>query len=252
MNPAILLSVLAAPLFAQGKPAGVVTALLGGPTVQRSGSKSPEPAKAGGFVYDGDEVRTGPKEAIAIALAGGIELKVKENTRYVVWAEKESKGQLVRQVQLTVGTAWARLIGGKRQFHMRTPTAVAAVRGSEGEVTHQDFTTFMLFEGHGSLFNDLGETPLKGGQASTAQGGKAPTPPQPIGPGERPSWPDDLRSENQEELVQSLEKAATEPKGRALELELEREKDGKKETLKLELQFERESQPEGEKGQGPK
>ncbi len=178
------------PGAAASRGVAVVTAIVGKLEVQPDGSKAYHRAKVGDFLHEGDTVRTGEGDRAAMAYLGGIEVKINEKTSYSITARKSGIDNRLRQLKLQFGQIWAKLLTSANhdQLLVHTPTAVCAVRGSDGDIRHDDVTTFMLYTGHGSLENAFGSTPLVGGQYAQAGPGAAPSSAQPIPQTKRQTW----------------------------------------------------------------
>jgi len=102
------------------------------------GRGDPVPLEVGKLVRAGDVVRTGPRSSVElrwVRWAGGMRIKIGENTRFKVIRSivnrrtKETKARL----GLDLGKIWVRLreaLIGRSKFEVETPTVVAAVRGT--------------------------------------------------------------------------------------------------------------------------
>lgn len=159
--PALLLG-LAVPAhalwpFSDPKPSGPLGAVLAevsGPvTVQKAGTAAAVPGASQTALDTGDLVRTGAGASAVIAFLDGSKMRVKENSAFGVGAHSAKKVG----VSIDVGTLqfWITKQAKKRRYTMRTPTAVASVRGTTGEVevALNGETSFSLFTG-GLLIED--------------------------------------------------------------------------------------------------
>ncbi|MBI4349697.1 MAG: FecR domain-containing protein [Elusimicrobia bacterium] len=146
-------------LFGQALPswavpvAGIVVAVEGRPEIKRLGKKSYERVRLNGFVYEGEMLKTGAGERLAVAFIGGAEFKMNENSEF----EVQSGGGATQPASLktTLGQAWTRMLHGFSGVRVKTPMAVAAVRGTEADIDLEDPTrlSVKVYEGHVDLMN---------------------------------------------------------------------------------------------------
>lgn len=118
----------AAPPTPPATPGAKVVQATGKATVSgRSGSR---PAKAGEAVADGETVKTGPKSSAIVEYADGSRVKLRADSALKLLVPGEPSGP--EGGLLTMGGVFARVAKGSTgHFRMRTPTAVASVRGTE-------------------------------------------------------------------------------------------------------------------------
>jgi hypothetical protein len=225
---AFLVSLAGAPAFAAGEVvAGVVIVLKGAPSIKRKGAATVKPLKMNQYVNEGDELTTKAGEFASIAFIGGAEVRISESSTFVVEA---GGGQKPTQLFTSIGKAWTRLLTGHSGINIRTPTAVAAVRGTEADVESGDHTTVKVYEGFVDVYNDHGKQALTAGQMThVASAQTAPEPPKTMAPGDVQHWQDALKGENVEKQITRLQKEAD--RRRTLELKT---RDGKKIKLNLE------------------
>ncbi len=170
----ILLS--AAPLSAQD---ATLAAVMGKVSIRSEGEKRYLPAKTGDSLIYSDVVKTGPNSLAHIIFADGSAVLVKENSRLVLQGTPEKK-----VVSFSIGEF---LVGIKRKFStwqsfkVRTPSAVAAVRGTLfwGKVEKDGSVQFAGL-GHTVSVTAKGKTVLlKAGQKTSVTPGSQPAEPQP-------------------------------------------------------------------------
>ncbi len=204
--------------------AGVVIVLQGKPQSQFPGRKDFKPMKMGQFVYEGETVQTRAGERVSVAFTGGAEVRINENSTFVV---KSGGGQKPTSLSTTIGQAWTRLLHGKAGLSIRTPTAVCAVRGTEADVESAEVTTVKVYEGLVDVMNEQGKQSLTAGQMTSAAAGQAPAPPRTLRPEDKGTWQDGMKPVGVEEQIERLNKEAQ--KNRELEIE----SGGKKVKLKF-------------------
>ncbi len=120
----------------------------------------------------GDLVRTGPAGAVGILFADRTVMRLHPNTELVVNSVTASAASLT----LLSGTLWARAPRDAADLRIATPTAAAAVRGTDWalSVAGDGTTRLTVYDGAVELANDLGRVTAAGGEAAIAQPGRAP------------------------------------------------------------------------------
>lgn len=211
---------------------GIVISLEGRPKVQPAGEKSAKRLKVNEMVREGDVVTTGAGERVGIAFVGGAELRINENSSFRM---ESGGGAKPSSVYTLFGDAWTRLLHGHSGMQVRTPTAVAAVRGTEADVDYNGGPmTVKVYEGLVDVMNDQGTTPLRAGQQTQVSGaGVAPQPARAMSPQDYGTWQNALKAKNLQKSLRLLSGVAD--KNRTLELEM-RERDGKTKKLKINVQ----------------
>jgi len=143
--PRIVLSVLSLCLAAAAKDAPRVTWLVGDAVLKRAGASMPVRVRM--ECRNGDTLILGAATRLELRYPDNTLLRLDENSRMVL-AER-AKGK--PEPELMVGKAWANVkkIGqGGTGFGVRTPTAVAAVRGTVFNIDgNADSASVRLYEG---------------------------------------------------------------------------------------------------------
>jgi ferric-dicitrate binding protein FerR (iron transport regulator) len=130
---AVLLAAAAPSASAAPRPAGAPPARLlfasDGVTVESKGGRSP--GKTGAALADGDAVATAAGATAVVELADGSRLKLRESSRLVLTLPAVRSP--ITEVLLSLGSVFAKVTKRRpgEEFHVRTQTAVAAVRGTQ-------------------------------------------------------------------------------------------------------------------------
>jgi hypothetical protein len=209
--------------------AGVVTAVTGKPRVQSEGEGAFKAIKRGGNVYEGDVIKTGKDDLIALIFVGGAELRINSGSTFQV---DSGGGAKPTSIFSELGQAWTNLVHGGAEIEIHTPTAVCAVRGTQADVDINGDMTVKVYEGHVDLFNQKGKQSMTAGQLSQVSPGKGPQPPQAMTPAQYGTWQNTLKPQNVQQLRSMLIK--TSDKERVLELKSN--KNGKQTDIKVHLQ----------------
>lgn len=211
---------------AKSAVAGVVTAAYGKPEVKRSGEERFERVKINAFVYEGDTLRTKRREMVALAFVGGAEMRINEESVFLV---EKGGGIMPSRVRTRIGQAWTRLLHGRAQVEIATSQAVASVRGTEADVEAGDRMTVKVYDGYVNVSNEHGSQDVSAGQMTqVGSQGAAPEAPRAMTAADRDPWFESIKPSDVEGQVDRLNKEAERVK------ELEIESGGKKIKLKFE------------------
>jgi len=123
------LAVLAAP--ARGADSAVVARINGAPRVERAGQR--QPLRPADVVSPGDVIVTDASAKVKLLLADDSVLTVGPDSRVVLDAFVLSADSRSVQLRVLAGRfkiAIARFFGAASQYEVRTPTALAGVRGT--------------------------------------------------------------------------------------------------------------------------
>ncbi|NIM05498.1 MAG: hypothetical protein GTO55_05100 [Armatimonadetes bacterium] len=131
-----------------------VVDLVGTVEVQPKGEASWIPLTLGKLVKAGDIVRTGPDSEVNLAWVGGTHVRLDPNTEFkLIMARTNNKDRrTASEVSVSLGKIWVKLrksLKESSKFEVKTPTIVAAVRGTifSVEVAPDGTTTVETFEG---------------------------------------------------------------------------------------------------------
>lgn len=162
--------------------------------------------KNGKMVYEGDVIITGGQDKAAIAFVGGAEVRINSNSEFVL---ENGGGRKPTSVFTRFGNAFTRMLHGKAGMQVRTPLAVAAVRGTEADVDMSDRLDVKVYEGHVDVENAYGKTKLtEGMMASVSGAGTAPSAATTMKKEDYKIWQGDLNPQNIEKRLNKLMDAA--------------------------------------------
>jgi len=121
----------------------------------------------------GDVLRTNANGTLAILFADRTQMRLGRNTVLVV---KAVSAGAPSSVALQQGQLWARAPRNRANLSVETPSATAAIRGTEWSLSvNDDRTSLQVFDGKVNLANDQGAVDVMAGQAGLALRGRAPT-----------------------------------------------------------------------------
>ncbi|MEL6567585.1 MAG: FecR domain-containing protein [Pseudomonadota bacterium] len=122
----------------------------------------------------GDLLRTGAFGGLGIAFEDRTYIRLHANSRMAVADPGTAGGP--RRLQLDAGRLWSRASRPEQGVIIETPTATAAIRGTDWfmEVASDGTSRLVVLDGEVRFFNDLGELQVNAGAAAVARPGQAP------------------------------------------------------------------------------
>ena len=137
---AMILVFLAALSCGKGKPSQAVISFYSGTAMIKSGSTALRPVKIQERVQDGDVIETGDKSSVIVQVGDELIVRFEENTTVVV---KSIKDLSKREISLEKGKVLSKVSKLKKgnEYFVKTPTAVASVRGTEFLTDYENGTT---------------------------------------------------------------------------------------------------------------
>ncbi len=212
---------------AENPVAGVVIAVEGHPQVKVVGKEDYKGVKMNQLIHDGDTLKTEKGDRVGVAFVGGAEMRINENSVFVV---QSGGGTKPTTVYTSLGDAWTRLISGHNGIQVKSPVAVAAVRGTEADIDVSDRMGVKVYEGIVDVMNDKGKTSLQAGQQTSAGAGAAPAAARAMSPQDYKTWQNKVSPANLDKSLGILNQAAV--RNRTLELNMTN-KDGSQKKVKL-------------------
>jgi hypothetical protein len=128
-------------------------------------------------LYVGDIVRTLKDSGAALQFGNKVQVKLNGLAQFKVTAA-DPKKPLPNQLDLKVGEAWAKIDDKNEKvvFQVKTPSALAGVRGTEFDVAvdEEGKSKVSVLEGVVKVLNDLGEVLAEAGMSTEILKGKMP------------------------------------------------------------------------------
>ena len=131
----------------------------------------------GEILYSGDEITAKEASLAAIRFVDdGAIIKLFANSILTINTEK-TENRLDKNLYLEVGELWSKVTKEKGTYEIETPTAVAAVKGTDflTEVKESGETWIFTFEGVVELKSDMGVVEVDKGKTGIATKESAPT-----------------------------------------------------------------------------
>lgn len=215
--------------------AGIIIAVTGAPMIKASADGKRDKLKLQQMVYEGDVIKTNRGDKAAIAFVGGAEMRINENSEFSV---ESGGGSRPTSVFTRGGEAWTRLLHGKAGMNIRSPLAVAAVRGTEADIDVAARMTVKVYEGLVDVQNQHGLQSLRAGMMTEVGGpGQAPAAPRSMTPADFKNWQEGLKPKDIDKSLERLNGEAE--KSRTLNLKF-KGKDGTEKSLDIKLKKKKE------------
>lgn len=184
-------------LFSEANPAAVILQSKGVIELNRADEK--KNVSSGEILYNGDELISSEESIAAIRFVDdGAIIKLFSNSILMIKTIKEAN-TLDKQLYLEVGELWSKVKKESGSYQIETPTAVAAVKGTDflTEVKDNGDTWLFTFEGIVELKTDMGTVDVGKGSTGIAVTGSAPT--------QRKTGKDEIKEGVRKEIEQVVE-----------------------------------------------
>ena len=153
--------------------AGKVSAVRGGEEATLTPERRWRRVVASQDLKAGDVLRTNAEGTLAIVFADRTQIRLGRNSTLVV---KAVAADAPSALELQRGRLWGRSPRARTNLRIQTPSATAAIRGTEWAIeATEESTALAVYEGAVDFFNDFGTLAVSGGAAASARLGQAPT-----------------------------------------------------------------------------
>ncbi len=166
-------AIAAQPVKRPAPLSGKITATKGGEQATLLPRRTWQRAVRQQDLKTGDVLRTKAAGTLAIVFADGTQVRLGRNSVMVVrQVSKTGKSSL----SLQRGRAWGRSPRNRTNLSIETPSATAAIRGTEWAINADaESSRLQVFSGTVELSNEAGSLTVEAGQAATVLLGRAPT-----------------------------------------------------------------------------
>ena len=138
----------------------------------------------------GDFLKTGDYGKMDILFVDGVQIKVSRKTVLAIKEVQRPEEKKSTILGVEVGEIWSRAKGIPEGLRIETPSATAAIRGTDWDllVDEKGTSTVTVLQGSVSFFNDFGSLVVEQGQQAVAEVGKPPVKSFLVRPRERVQW----------------------------------------------------------------
>lgn len=163
---------LAQPVPRTGEIAGQIVARKAGEQARLLPATQFRDATVRQQLKAGDVLRTNATGTLGIVFADRTQVRLARNSTLLVRAVQDGRPSAV---QLQRGKLWGRAPRGRSNISIETPSATAAIRGTEFALEVSDEQTLLsVFEGSVEIANEAGGLTVGAGEAARVQLGQAP------------------------------------------------------------------------------
>lgn len=140
-------------------------------------------------VEAGHFVRTGDQSSMALLFADKTQMRLAQNSLFRVKAASDSPNATAT-LQLRQGRAWTQSKAGPGRVQMETPSAIAAIQGTDWimEVDEAGNTQLIVLHGEVHLYNEHGSVTVQGNEQARVAPGQAPVKLILLNPADRVQW----------------------------------------------------------------
>jgi len=137
----------------------------------------------------GDAIRTGALGKMDILFTDGAQIKVHHRTTVQIKETGTGSGKGLL-LGLDAGEVWSRTKASRDGLRIKTPSATAAIRGTDWDllVEESGSSHLLVLNGRVELYNDLGSISVGAGEQAVAEVGKAPVKTFVVRPKDRVQW----------------------------------------------------------------
>ncbi len=141
-------------------------------------------------LISGDQLKTGIYGKLDILFLDGTQIKVHNKTQLLIKEVRkphENKGTVLG---LRAGEVWSRAKSSPESLRIETPSATAAIRGTDWDlvVDEKGSSYLTVLKGSIELYNDQGKVMVDAGEQAIAEIGKAPVKTFLVRPRDRVQW----------------------------------------------------------------
>ena len=191
---AIILLFVGITLHAEARVVAAISSMKGNVQIRAANIRKYDSAYKGQMIRTGDWIKTDKNVFVAIVFLDGSNVKIQSNTEIEIKSSRITAKELKTQMYIAEGQAWSKVSKQKNgEFKIKTPTAVASVKGTEFDVEFDDLaesTTLIVFEGEVEFGNDLGAVLAAAMEGASASKDEEPTEYK-VAPEDLPKWQND-------------------------------------------------------------
>ncbi|MBU1733428.1 MAG: TonB-dependent receptor [Gammaproteobacteria bacterium] len=188
-----ILAMCAIPITVQAAPELPAAKII---NIKGAGHYRPEkvqqwsPASVNQGLFAGHFVKTGDLSKMALLFVDQTQLSLNQNSQLQIKQVQDSQKNLDTTVRLNQGRSWTQSKQISNRLTMETPSATAAIRGTdwEMEVDENGKSTLTVLSGAVEFYNEQGRVTVNKNEQAVAEVGKAPVKLIILNPRNRVQW----------------------------------------------------------------
>ena len=146
-------------LAGEARVVAAISSMKGDVQIRAVNERKYASAYKGQMIRSGDWIKTDLNVFLAIIFLDGSNIKIREKTEIEINSSRLGAKQLMTQMYISEGQTWNKVSkGNNSEFEIKTPTAVASVKGTEFNIDFNDLTestTLTVIEGEVLFGNDI-------------------------------------------------------------------------------------------------
>ena len=156
----VLISLLVvSTLYGEARVVAAISSMKGNVQIRSATERKYESAYKGQMIRTGDWIKTDLNVFVAIIFLDGSNIKIREKTEIEIMSSRVAAKKLMTLLYIAEGQAWSKVTKESNSgFHIKTPTALVSVKGTEFNVDFNDLTestTLTVIEGEVLFSNGL-------------------------------------------------------------------------------------------------
>jgi hypothetical protein len=156
----VLISLLVvSTLYGEARVVAAISSMKGNVQIRSATERKYESAYKGQMIRTGDWIKTDLNVFVAIIFLDGSNIKIREKTEIEIMSSRVAAKKLMTLLYIAEGQVWSKVTKESNSgFHIKTPTALASVKGTEFNVDFNDLTestTLTVIEGEVLFSNGL-------------------------------------------------------------------------------------------------
>lgn len=178
-------------LIGEARVVAAISSMKGNVKIRSANQRKFDTAYKAQMIRTGDWLKTDKNVFVAIVFLDGSIVKIQSNTEIEIKSSRITAKELKTQMYISEGQAWSKISKQNNgEFRIKTPTAVASVKGTEFDVDFDDMsesTSLVVLEGEVEFGNELGTVIAGAMQGASVTQDEAPVE-YTVAPEDLPIW----------------------------------------------------------------
>ena len=178
-------------LIGEARVVAAISSMKGNVKIRSANQRKFDTAYKAQMIRTGDWLKTDKNVFVAIVFLDGSIVKIQSDTEIEIKSSRITAKELKTQMYISEGQAWSKISEqNKGEFRIKTPTAVASVKGTEFDIDFDDMsesTNLIVIEGEVEFGNELGTVIAGAMQGASVTQDEAPVE-YTVAPEDLPNW----------------------------------------------------------------
>jgi len=178
-------------LIGEARVVAAISSMKGNVKIRSANQRKFDTAYKAQMIRTGDWLKTDKNVFVAIVFLDGSIIKIQSNTEIEIKSSRITAKELKTQMYISEGQAWSKISKQNNgEFRIKTPTAVASVKGTEFDIDFDDMsesTSLVVLEGEVEFGNELGTVIAGAMQGASVTQDEAPVE-YTVAPEDLPNW----------------------------------------------------------------